>query len=91
MNRKLKAAVAPPVEVSLEDLFPTAPTTTEGLLLHVRALGQRIDGYIHFMCAVSRLNGASAEAKQKAVAVFHERLAAMEKELGRIQEDLRLA
>jgi hypothetical protein len=91
MNRKLKAVVAPPVEVSLEDLFPTAPTTTEGRLLHVRVLGQKIDGYIHFMCALSRLNGSSAETKHKAVAVFHERLAAMEKELGRIQEELRLA
>jgi hypothetical protein len=74
----------------LTDLLRTPPTTTEERVIHIRALGQRIKGYIQFMTAVSRMNGSSAEAKQKAVAAFYERLAALEQELGRIQEQLQL-
>jgi hypothetical protein len=53
-------------------------------------MGQRISGYVQFMCKVGNLNGTSAEAKEKAVTAFYERLAALEHQLGRIQEELRL-
>jgi hypothetical protein len=59
-------------------------------LQRIQALGQRIKVYVQFICAVGKLDGSSAEAKQKAVAVFYDRLLLMEQELGRIQEALRL-
>ncbi len=74
----------------ITELLRTVPASTEERLIHIRALGQRIKGYVQFMCAVNRLSGSSAEVKEKAVAAFYERLAAMEQELGRIQEQLQL-
>jgi len=68
----------------------TPPSTTDDRLVHIRALGQRIDGYIQFMCAVGSLGGTSLEAKEKAVAVFHECLQSLEQKLCRIQDNLRL-
>jgi hypothetical protein len=74
----------------INELLRTIPTTTEERLTHIRALGQRVRGYVRFMCAVNRLSGSSAEVKEKAVTVFYERLAFAEQELGRIQEKLQL-
>ncbi len=92
MTTKTKSrAVAPSAAAApIDDLWSTVPLTTEDRLLRIQALGQRIDGYIRFMCAIGHLNGSSTEAKDKAVAVFYERLITMEQELGRIQEDLQL-
>jgi hypothetical protein len=59
-------------------------------LRDIEALGQRINGYVAFMAQVGSLGGTSGEAKEKAVAAFHERLAVLERQLGRICEDLRL-
>ena len=42
------------------------------------------------MCKVGNVNGTSAEAKDKAVTTFYERMAALERQLGRIQEDLQI-
>jgi hypothetical protein len=42
------------------------------------------------MCAVNHISGSSAEAKERAVAIFYERLAALEQELGRIHDGLLL-
>lgn len=66
------------------------PCTTEERLLHIAAMGKRVQGYVEFMCQVGGLGGTSAEAKEQAVAAFYERLAALERQLGRIQEELRL-
>jgi hypothetical protein len=72
------------------DLLRTTPTTTAERLLHIRALGQRIDGYIKYMCAVERTGAASLEVREKAVTVFYERLAFLEQELGKVHEKLQL-
>jgi len=42
------------------------------------------------MGQVGKMNGSSAEAKERAVAFFYERLLGMERELSRIQEELQL-
>ena len=68
----------------------TPPWTTAERLIHIQALGQRIDQHIRFMCTVASLNGTSLEAKDKAVAIFYERLQTLEHQLGRIHEDLQL-
>jgi hypothetical protein len=84
MTTKRTPSVASVIEAQ------TAPLTTEQRLRLIEALGQRINGHVQFMCAVGSLNGTSAEAKDNAVAAFHERLAILEVQLARIQEELRL-
>jgi len=67
-----------------------APRTTEERLRDIEALSQRISGYVQFMAQVGSLGGTSAEAKDKAIAAFHERLTVLERQLAHIHEDLRL-
>jgi hypothetical protein len=74
----------------INELLRTVPVTTEERVAHIRALGQRIKGYIQYMCSLNRLNGFSAEVKEKAVATFYERLVILEQELGKIQDKLQL-
>ncbi len=68
----------------------TPPQTTEEGLHRIQALAQRIDKYVKDICAVGTLSGTSAEAKEKAVAAFHERMVVFERHLGRIHENLYL-
>ena len=74
----------------INELLRTPPENTEERLVHIRALGQRVKGYVQFMCKVNRLSGSSEEVKEKAVTIFYERLLLLEQELGRIQEKLQL-
>jgi hypothetical protein len=69
---------------------PAPPCTTEERLLHIEALGKRVHGYVEFMCQVGGMGGTSAEAKERAVVDFYERLTVLERQLGRIHEELRL-
>jgi len=57
--------------------------------MHIQALGQRINGYVRFMCAVGALENCSGEAKQNAVTVFYDCLATLEPPLGRVPKKLR--
>jgi hypothetical protein len=83
--------VHPPVAVEPQGAPQNSPPwTTEERLQRIRALGERIGKYVEDMCAVGSLNGTSAEAKDKAVAVFYERMVVLERQLGRIQEELHL-
>jgi hypothetical protein len=82
-----RATPPPPYFPDLEplaELLRNAPATAEERLLHIAALGQRVAGYVEFMCGVASLTGTSAEAKDKAVALFQERLATLEAELGQL-------
>jgi hypothetical protein len=78
----------------VEDLPPwpgqAVPYTTDERLLRIEALGKRVNEYVQFMCQVGGLGGTSAEAKERAVVAFCERLTVLERQLGRIQEELRL-
>lgn len=79
----------------LEDEPPAWPwltpaETTRERLQRIEALGQRIHGYVQFIRKVGDLNGTSAEAKDKAVAAFYERMLVLEAQLGRIQDNLQL-
>ena len=67
-----------------------APRTMEERLQSIESLGQKIDGYIRFMCQVGGLTGTSAEAKERAVTTFYESMLVVERQLGRIQERLHL-
>jgi hypothetical protein len=66
------------------------PPTTDARLRDIAAIGQRIHGYVQFMCQIGNLGGTSAEAKETAIAAFHERLAALERQLARIHDALQL-
>jgi hypothetical protein len=70
--------------------WPSPPWTQEERLARIEALGQRIDGFIRFMCQIGSLKGASAEAKERAVTAFYERMVVVESQLGRIQEEFQL-
>jgi hypothetical protein len=70
------------------DLLRTPPQTTEDRLLHIAALGRRIQRYIKFMGAVGKMAGSSMEAKDLAVVVFHDCLAALEPQLGNIPKKI---
>jgi hypothetical protein len=90
MATKAKARASASEGATINDSWLTPPVTTEERLVRIRALGQRINGHIQFMGTVGTMSGTSPEAKEKAVAIFYERLFAFEKELGRIEEELRL-
>jgi hypothetical protein len=64
--------------------------TMDDRLRAIEATGQRLAGYVQFMCQIGSLSGTSGEAKDRAVTAFYERLLAAEKQLVRIQENLRL-
>ena len=68
----------------------TPPWTTAERLQRIEALGQQITRYIQYMRQVDSLHGTSAEAKEKAVIAFYDRLLVLERQLGRIQEELQL-
>jgi hypothetical protein len=91
-SSKTKSKPAPtfPELEPITELLRTKPVTMEDRLAHIRALGQRLDSHIRFMCAVEKLNGSSAAAKEQAVVAFYDRLLLMEQELGRIKEELQL-
>jgi len=72
----------------LDDLLRTTPQTTADRLLHIAALGRRIQQYIKFMIAIRNMTGSSSEAKELAVVIFHDCLAALEPQLGDIPEEL---
>jgi hypothetical protein len=94
MATKTKSPAPSPPPVSEAELLaehrPTAPLTTESRLACIEALAEKIEGYIRFMCTAGSLNGTSSEAREKAVIAFYERMVVFERQLGRIQEDLRL-
>ena len=68
----------------------TPPWTQEERLQRIEAMGQRISGYIRFIRQVDSLSGTSAEAKERAVIAFYDRMMAVDSQLSRIREDLQL-
>ena len=74
----------------IAELLRTAPQNTAERLVHINALGARVAKYVRALKAVSPVNGASPEAKEKAVAVFYERLACLERQLSAIFEEFQL-
>ncbi len=90
-NQTASRRVTPPAEAGpCRRAWQPEPLTVDGCLQCLEALAQRIHGYVQFMCQIGTLSGTSAEAKDKAVLAFYERLAVLERQLGRIQEDLQL-
>ncbi|MBI3410932.1 MAG: hypothetical protein HY040_21570 [Planctomycetes bacterium] len=85
------AAAAPSLGAkNLSGPWSAPAWTMEERLQRIEAMGLRIDGYVQFMCQIAGLNGASAEVKERAVTEFYEQMIVVERQLGRIHENLRL-
>jgi len=81
----------PPFFPALEplyDLLRTPPRTTEDRLLHIAALGRRIQQYVRSMRTIGNMAGSSIEAKNLAVIIFHDCLATLEPQLGDIPKKI---
>ncbi len=89
-NTKTCSRTPAPAAVSGARPWATPPWTREERLQRIRAMGERITAYVAFICQVGTLGGTSAEAKERAVTAFYERMVVAESQLGRVQEDLRL-
>src|SRR5690242_14738613 len=69
----------------------TPPSLTVEEHVHcIEALSQRMDGYIRFMCQLGSEPGSSNEVKERALAVFHDQMIVVERQLGLIYDELRL-
>jgi hypothetical protein len=86
--------VAPPQKADGETPDPAwgsrPALTTQQRLEGIDKMLERVNGHVQFMRGVEALRGSSTEAKEAAVAAFYERMAALERQLGRISEGLRL-
>jgi hypothetical protein len=71
-------------------LLQTPAWTTQERLHRIQAMSQRINGYVKFLCEVGNRNGTSAEARERVVVAFYERMVVLEQQLGQIQEDFQL-
>jgi len=85
-----KTNISPPGETFAGENSRNSHLTTEQRLVEIERLRQRLNAYVEFMCRTDGLQGTSSEAREKAVAAFHERMVALERQLGRIYEDFRL-
>jgi hypothetical protein len=83
-------AATPPPAAEPPDRWSGAPRTLEERLSLIEAMRQRIDGYVQFICQVRGMTGTSAEAKEKAVKAFYERMVVADLQLGKVEEELRL-
>lgn len=86
----------PPARPSRAGKRPTAaaaqtiPGKPEERLRLIGALGERVQEHVRFICGGPALCGTSAESRERAVAAFCTAMVALERELGRISEELRL-
>jgi hypothetical protein len=92
VNAKVKIAVTPGL-TRVPPAWPcsTPACSTQERLERIHTMTERISGYVKFLSEVEGLKGISAEAKERAVVAFYERMMVLEHQLGRIQETLKLA
>jgi hypothetical protein len=89
-NGSVATAAARPAVMPVGGPWLTPPWTTEERLRRIEAMGQRIHGFVDFMCKIGTLDGTCAAAKERAIAAFYDRLVVVERQLGKIQEDIQL-
>lgn len=80
-----------PLSRPINERWPIGPQTLDERLQRIATMGQLISNYVMFMCQSSSLNGISAEAKERNVTAFYERMIVVEGQLRIIQERLQLA
>jgi len=82
------SAAVPPADEPPPAEAPAA--VVDERLERIGALWQRSSGYVQFICAAGHLGGTSVELKEKALDALCARLVIIERQLSRIQDDLRL-
>jgi hypothetical protein len=70
--------------------WSTPAWTMEERLRRIEVMAQHIQSIVEFMCKIGSLNGTCTAAKERAVTAFYDRLVVMERQLGKIQEDIQL-
>jgi hypothetical protein len=89
-THSLSSAVAHGLERPSAPVWHTPPLDADERLKRIAALGERIAGYVAFMCQSSGAESSSAEAKDKALALFYEKLSLVERQLARIHDAFQL-
>jgi hypothetical protein len=79
------APVEPPPDLSVGPCV-----TIEDRLTRIREIGRKVEEHVQAVTTIEALPGTSAESREKAVALFLERLVVLEKALGKTLEELRL-
>jgi hypothetical protein len=87
---KVRPAPGPVTPEAFGSPWATPPATTEERLRCIEVLATRVTEHVRFVCAVEKMTGTSREAKDQAVTIFYNRLVTIERELNRIQDELRL-
>lgn len=64
--------------------------TSDERIEAIENMRKRVNVYVDYMIAAGNLTCSSAEAKETALAAFHDHMAGMERRLARIYEELRL-
>jgi hypothetical protein len=93
MATKMKASARTPPPPPAKKAPPAsamAPLTMDERVHRIEAMGQRVSGYIQFMCQIGAMTGTSAEVKERAVTAFYEQMVLVERQLGHIHDELRL-
>ena len=86
---KGKGAPVPPLDPP-SDLSQLPCVTTADRLARIQLLGRRVQEHIQAAAAIGAEPGTSAESRDRAVALFMERLVFLERALAQTLEDLRL-
>lgn len=84
------APAIPPELITAATRHPSSPWTAEERLQDIQRMLVRVSEYVKGMLKIDRLQGSSVEAKGKALEAFHEKMIILERQLGRIQEELLL-
>lgn len=84
---KPAARPAPATDAEVEP-WTGPPRSLAERLQRIKAMAERINEYVKFMCDVGSLSGTSNDAKEKAVVAFHDRMVIVENQLARIHEEL---
>ena len=90
MTQRIDAAAQKAGETPQASWGSRPTLTTQQRLEGIEKMLERVNGHVAFMRGVDALQGSSAEAKEAAVAAFYDRMEALERQLGRISEGLRL-
>ncbi len=91
VTSRSKGKVAAPIPLEQpSDLSQLPCVTTADRIVRIQAVGRKIEEHIRAVTASGALPGTSAESRDKAVALFMERLVYLERALGQTLEDLRL-
>ncbi|MFO0930205.1 MAG: hypothetical protein U0736_24795 [Gemmataceae bacterium] len=78
---------APATDAEVEP-WTGPPRSMAERLERIKAMAERINQYVKFMCDVGSLSSTSNDAKEKAVCAFHDRMVIVETQLARIHEEL---